>query len=126
MPALEANTFQWAIDLNRSIGEYVSEARVRRRRGQVLFQRPTPAEVTGQGMDGLDEVHTTTATLAAMSLSPAQSEVRLPGLGSGRIALDQLKEARAIVLKVLRCRVKPETQSKLAIAIDTVVVEEIR
>jgi len=62
----------------------------------------------------------------AFCLSPAQSEVRLPGLGSGRIALDQLKEARAIVLKVLRCRVKPETQSKLAIAIDTVVVEEIR
>jgi len=62
----------------------------------------------------------------AFCLSPAQSEVRLPGLGSGRIALDQLKEARAIVLKVLRCRVKPENQSKLAIAIDTVVVEEIR
>lgn len=70
----QANTFQWAIDLNRSIGDYVSETRLRRRRGQVLPQGLTPTEVAGQAMDGLDEVHTVTTASTAMSLSPAQSE----------------------------------------------------
>ncbi|KAG0273233.1 hypothetical protein BGZ96_004944 [Linnemannia gamsii] len=74
MPTQEANTFRWAIDLNRSIGDYVSAARLRRRRGQVLPQSPTPAEVTGQAMDGLDEVHSATTAFTTMSLSPAQSE----------------------------------------------------
>jgi hypothetical protein len=74
MPTQEASTFRWAIDLNRSIGEYVSEARLRRRRGQVPPQSPTPAEVTGQVTDGLDEVHAATTASAAMSPSPAQSE----------------------------------------------------
>ncbi|KAF9542976.1 hypothetical protein EC957_001412 [Mortierella hygrophila] len=71
-----ANTFRWAIDLNRSIGDYVGEARLRRRRGQVTHS-PTLAEVQGQGMVGHDVVNTTTtaATAAVVPLSSsAQSD----------------------------------------------------
>lgn len=74
MPTQEANTFRWAIDLNRSIGDYVSEARLRRRRAQVT-QSSAPAEVQGQGIVGQGVVNTTTTAAAAMSLSSsAQSE----------------------------------------------------
>ncbi|KAF9139509.1 hypothetical protein BGX30_007858 [Mortierella sp. GBA39] len=74
MSTQEANTFRWAIDLNRSIGDYVGEARLRRRRGQVT-QSPTLAEVQGQGMVGHDVVNTTTTAASAVPLSSsAQSD----------------------------------------------------
>ncbi|KAG0079962.1 hypothetical protein BGZ90_001183 [Linnemannia elongata] len=68
MPTQEATTFRWAIDLNRSIGDYVSEARLRRRRGQVS-QSPAPAEAQVQGMVDQDVVNTITTAVAATLLS---------------------------------------------------------
>ncbi|KAG9067122.1 hypothetical protein KI688_011903 [Linnemannia hyalina] len=69
-----ANAFRWAIDLNRSIGDYVSEARLRRRRGQVTHS-PALAEAQDQGMVGHDVVNTTTTAAAAVPpSSSAQSD----------------------------------------------------
>ncbi|KAF8926139.1 hypothetical protein BGZ47_002889, partial [Haplosporangium gracile] len=73
MSTQEANTFRWAIDLSRSIGDYVSEARLQRRRGQVS-QSPASLMVQAQAIVGQNEVNTATTALAAMSTSSAQSD----------------------------------------------------
>ncbi|KAG0372415.1 hypothetical protein BGX24_000272 [Mortierella sp. AD032] len=51
MPTLEAGTFRWAIDLQRSIGDHVGEARLRRRRYQV----PQSAAVQDQGQEIINQ-----------------------------------------------------------------------
>ncbi|KAF9131493.1 hypothetical protein BGW39_001739 [Mortierella sp. 14UC] len=75
MPTQEAETFRWAIDLQRSIGDYVSEARLRRRRGQVsqsVAAQGQDQEMTGPEAGG-SLAATTTLTTSASTATNNQS-----------------------------------------------------
>ncbi|KAF9907090.1 hypothetical protein EC991_011308 [Linnemannia zychae] len=77
MPTQEAETFRWAIDLERSIGDYASETRLRRRRVQVgqsfTAQRDQDQEMTGPE----DEVNSVATITSTMSASPAMTSQSL-------------------------------------------------
>ncbi|KAG0215384.1 hypothetical protein BGX33_001233 [Mortierella sp. NVP41] len=95
MPTQETETFRWAIDLHRPIGEFVSETRLRRRRGQAVQapvaqgqeENPTPAvapePVAGAGAGaGATTITTTTTTPSEESIL---SQLPIPALKSIRL-----------------------------------------
>ncbi|KAG0261868.1 hypothetical protein BGZ95_004143, partial [Linnemannia exigua] len=77
MSTLKAKTFRWAIDLQRSIGDHVDEARLRRRRGQVRQS----AAVQDQGQEIIsqeDEGNPTAGSAAGNKQSLESSLALLP------------------------------------------------